>query len=171
MGDNIEIHLWGEMDFIQIPDFEEQIAKYNNITYFGQYAWPEGLSAVYQEADLAWSQVFMWTNNANWLIPNRVYEASYFGVLSLAIAGTQTGDYVLENSLGYVIPDSEINTILKYIQQLSVADIADKRVTLLERPVNNFIVEDNDVIKLIEAIRLSGESSTLDSCLTIKDKL
>ena len=104
--DRVSIRIAGLVSYFLIPDFDEQIANLDNIEFVGPYEWPDGLARVYKDIDLVWAQELSWSGqNSDWLIPNRIYEASYFGVPSIAIGDSETARIVSERHLGYVIPD------------------------------------------------------------------
>ncbi len=153
MGNDIDIHFWGKISRFLIPDFEDQINNIPNITFHGSYSWPEGLEKVYKDADLVWSQELSWSGyNSDWLIPNRIYEASYFNTLSLAVDGTQTAECVKLNELGYVLPDAKINTATNLIANLNKLDINKKQHALNNKPASDFIITEDDTHALIGAI-------------------
>ncbi len=152
LRDDIDIHFWGKISHFLIPDFEDQIKNISNITFHGSYSWPEGLEKVYRDADLVWSQELSWGGyNSDWLIPNRIYEASYFNTLSLAVAGTQTAECVNLNELGYVLPDAKIKTLIHLITNLNKLDINKKKRALNNKPAADFIITEDDTYALLDA--------------------
>lgn len=153
MGSGIDIHFWGKISYFLIPDFDDQIKETPNITFHGSYSWPAGLEKVYKDADLVWSQELSWSGyNSDWLIPNRIYEASYFNTLSLAVAGTQTAECVKHNELGYVLPDAQVKTVINLITNLNKLDINKKQHALNNKPASDFIITEGDTDALLDAI-------------------
>lgn len=152
MDDKIDIKLWGKVSEFLITDFNEQISGYENIQYCGAYIWPDELSKVYDAADLSWSQELSWSGyNSDWLIPNRVYEASYYGVLSIAINGTQTGKYVSDNNIGYLLKSAHKEDVYEILSQLKLDDINKHKIQVLKMNKNKFVVSDADITNLINA--------------------
>ncbi len=133
-----------------LPDFHEQIAEYTNITYEGPYAYPTGLAGAYRDAHLVWAHDLNRPGaNSDWLLSNRIYEGSYFGVPSLAVADTATGQVVKTRDLGYVLPDKGIHTLVNFIDNVKREDIKRKRKLLLSRPAEDFVISREKVADIV----------------------
>ncbi len=160
-GPRLNIRISGLVSYFLIADFDERIAEHDNIVFTGKYAWPDGLANVYGALDLVWSQELTWSGgNSDWLIPNRIYEASYFGVPSLAVTGTQTATTILERDLGYALADAGVDTAAAFIESLTRDQLNDHRDRLLSRPASDFVLQASDTDALLAAIRASGNGPT-----------
>ena len=118
-GDRVAIEIHGNIHRHTLPDFDEQIDRRDNVSYFGPYEYPDGLAEVYGRCDLVWAQD-LWQRGANsdWLLPNRIYEASWFGCPSIAVAGTETGNKVARNSLGFVVEEPSAKALISLLDGL-----------------------------------------------------
>jgi succinoglycan biosynthesis protein ExoL len=95
------IRIHGRPALRSIPDFHERVAADPYLDYRGPYRSPEDLPSLYGEMDAVWCGVYYQSEgNAKWLLPNRVYEAGYFGLPALAPPGTQTAAFIAEHGLG-----------------------------------------------------------------------
>jgi succinoglycan biosynthesis protein ExoL len=151
--DRVLIRLHGTVSDFLIRDFESQIAPFPNIVYFGQYRYPEGLADAYSGVHFVWAQELSWSgHNSDWLIPNRVYEGSYFGALSLAVEGSETAQLVAERKLGYVLPDSRPETLIQFIRDVSYSDVASKRRALLTRSPSEFVAGIDEIDELLDTV-------------------
>jgi len=152
-GERILIRLHGMISYFLIPDFDEQIEGFPNIIFKGAYKWPEGLADAYQDADFVWAQELSWRgHNSDWLIPNRVYEGSYFGVLSLCVAGTETARFVAERDIGFVLPNDTSATLIDFFRNFEKKTILAKQQALLCRPSSDFVETPDDMQRLVRAI-------------------
>jgi succinoglycan biosynthesis protein ExoL len=130
--------LHGSVHHHAIPEFDAVLAARENMTWFGPYDYPDGLSEIYQSCDLIWSQdLWQWGTNSTWLLPNRIYEASYFGCPSLAVEGSETGRRVADG-LGWTISAPEATALVALLETLLPVDVASQRRVLLERPETDF---------------------------------
>jgi succinoglycan biosynthesis protein ExoL len=153
MPDKVRIKISGLVSYFLIPDFDEKIAGINNITFTGPYDWPHGLAEAYSDSDLVWSQELSWRgHNSDWLIPNRVYEGSFFGVPSLALAGTQTGKLVEERKLGYTLADDTPQTLQCFLQSVSQSELSTLRNDLLQREASEFVADQRDADRYLSAV-------------------
>ncbi len=151
MGPRIKLSLHGAVHFHAIPDFHEILAERPNMTWHGPYDYPSGLEAIYTNSDLTWSQdLWQWGRNSTWLLPNRIYEASYFGCPSIAVAGSETGRRV-EDGLGWSIPEAGAEALYDLLQRLSPAEVTEKRRDLLARPENEFRQRPEEIAAAIHA--------------------
>ncbi len=153
LPDKVVIRMSGTISEFLIPDFLEQIAPYANIEFRGAYQWPEGLAEAYDGAHLVWSQELSWKGyNSDWLLPNRIYEASFFGVLSLAVEGTETARTVVERGLGYAIANASPATVVEFIEGLDRRELKQQQQVLLARPEGDFVASPDDIRKVIEGV-------------------
>ncbi len=151
--DAVLIRISGLVSYFLLPDFDQQIAELPNIQFDGPYEWPQGLAKAYAGIDIVWSQELAWSGgNSDWLIPNRVYEASYFGVPSLSVGPTQTSKIIRERGLGYVLPEPTDAALLKFVEQLDRTELATVRTDLLARPASQFVLQADDTAALLDAI-------------------
>jgi len=166
MGDEIEIHLHGIVHRHFLPDFDEAVVSRPNIRYFGPYQYPDGLAEVYRACDVVWAQD-LWQRGANsdWLLPNRIYEASWFGCPSIAVAGTETGTRVAEGGLGFVVGEAEASHLVRLLRDLTPEDIDASTRALLAREQSAFRLMPNELdIALQMAIAAAqGRVATLST--------
>lgn len=119
MPASLKIEIHGIVHHHAIVDFESRLNVLENMTFHGPYAYPEGLAAVYGRCDLVWAQdLWQRGGNSDWLLPNRIYEASWFGCPSIAVAGTQTGRRVYADGLGPVIPTASVDALRHCLESL-----------------------------------------------------
>ena len=139
MGDALRIEINGIVHHHALQDFAGRIGAHPNIHYAGPYAYPDGLAQVYAGCDLVWAQD-LWQRGANsdWLLPNRIYEASWFGCPSIAVAGTCTAAKIARDGLGFVIDDATPAALQALLESLTGTEIAGVSRRILARPDSEF---------------------------------
>jgi succinoglycan biosynthesis protein ExoL len=151
---DVRVRIVGRISYFLIEDFDEQVAAAANIDFAGAYDWPDGLESAYRGVDIVFAQELSWKGmNSDWLIPNRIYEASYFGVPSLSVGDTETSRIVRERGLGYTLPDDSTQTLIDFVDHLDRAELRAIRKRLLDMPPAAFVSNDGDTAELLDAIR------------------
>lgn len=117
--DSLEIHLHGIPARTEIRDFEAEIARRPNMTFFGKFRSPEDLAGIYGSLDVVWAGDFMEAGyNSVWLLPNRIYEGGYYATPSIAPAGTETAAWIERNECGFVIDEPLEQTLPNLVGRL-----------------------------------------------------
>lgn len=147
-GPRVRIVIRGNVHRHAVPDFDAEIAKRDNVVYAGPYRYPDELADVYAGCDLVWAQdLWQRGGNSDWLLPNRIYEASYFGCPSIAVADTETGRRVAEDGLGFTIPKPEAGDLIALLSTLDRATIRARSEALLDRDPRDFRLVPEDYIE------------------------
>lgn len=150
LGPRLQIRMHGVVHHHALPAFDEVLARHSNIIYSGPYAYPIGLEEVYRGCDAVWSQdLWQWGTNSSWLLPNRIYEASYFGCPSIAVAGTETGRRVADG-LGWTVPEPTSEALVALLDGLSRTDLNQARQQLLTRPAQDFVQSCDEIRDAIQ---------------------
>jgi succinoglycan biosynthesis protein ExoL len=148
--DRLRITMHGNVHHHVVPDFETRISAHPNISYHGPYPYPQGLAAVYAGCDMVWAQD-LWQAGANsdWLLPNRIYEASVFGCLSIAVSTTETGRKVARDRLGFTVPAATPEALIALIEALDPTAVEALRADLLARDPSQFIYARDDIRRMV----------------------
>ena len=162
LGDRLHIHLHGAPSRLEIPCFEPRIDARENVTFHGRYTAPDDLDGIYAGLDLVWAGDFMEAGyNSVWLLPNRLYEGGYYGVPSIAPAGTQTAKWISDRQAGFVIPEP---------LERSLGDLAERliydrrparaaRANLLMRPRSDFVSSEGEMAVIIAEVLGLGDQT------------
>lgn len=157
LGDRVEIVMYGMPALTEIPDFHHRIQGITNVRFHGRYRAPEDLARIYANLDVVWAGDFMEAGfNSVWLLPNRLYEGGYYGVPSIAPAGTQTAQWIEERNVGFSLEENLGSTLPSLIERLTVdrASIKERRERLLQLPASTFVAPRGELAALVaDAIR------------------
>ncbi|NNU79063.1 glycosyl transferase [Halovulum dunhuangense] len=145
MGPRVRIVMRGIVHRHQLPDFDTVLAGRPNVTFEGGYAYPHGLAEAYAALDCVWAQD-MWQRggNSDWLWPNRIYEAGFFGCPCLALADTATGQRIVAEGAGIVFDAPDPVAIAAALLEAGPS-LAAISAGLLARPVSDFALQDAEV--------------------------
>ena len=139
-----------------LPDFEAEIAPFDNIRYHGRYLSPRDLGRIYESIDLIWAGDWYEAGaNSVWLLPNRIYEGGYFATPAIAPEGTETARWLCDNGGAFLLPPPTEPNLHALITTL-LADrgaIARHRATLAALPRSTFVEGPEVVTNLIESVR------------------
>ncbi|WP_395517696.1 glycosyltransferase family protein [Pseudorhizobium flavum] len=104
MEGRVEIVLRGRPAYGEFDDFEGQVGRASHVEFGGPYRNPEDLADIYSDVHFAWAIDFFEEGlNSQWLLPNRLYEASLHGVVPVALASTETGRFLRRRSIGVTL--------------------------------------------------------------------
>jgi len=136
--EQISIHMRGVVHRHQLPHLDEALRGRVNLHYDGRYGYPQGLSRAYAGLDAVWAQD-LWQPGANsdWLLPNRIYEAGYFGCPAIAVWGTATGARIIKDQSGLVVDEATVTALATLLlgNRDALGEISQR---LLFRPVEDF---------------------------------
>ena len=151
--DLIEVRIRGRPAYSEFDDFDAQVAGRPNLTFGGGYAAAD-LPRVYGEVHFAWAIDFMEEGlNSSWLLPNRLYEASRYGAVPIALAGVETGRYLAARGFGLRLTDTaEFERALERLTPEAYADLA---AQLARISPDAFVAGPDDCRRLVE--NLAGE--------------
>lgn len=153
MGDRVRIEVHSVVHHHALPGFAATVAARPNIIVQGAYDYPQDLPRIYGGVDLVWAQdLWQAGTNSDWLLPNRIYEASWAGCPSLAVAGTETGRRVAGDGLGWVIDRAEPALLCALIASLTPQQITDRGQSLLDRPAADFVQSGADIQGVIDRV-------------------
>lgn len=148
--DLVQVAIHGRPAYTEFADFDRQVATAPNVDFGGPYA-AEDLPALYGQAHFAWAIDFMEEGqNSSWLLPNRVYEASRFGAVPIALGEVQTGRFLAELGLGLRLgAPGKLEGVL---ERLTPADYLQLRRGLDAAPAGAFVAGKADCCALVAAI-------------------
>jgi succinoglycan biosynthesis protein ExoL len=96
-----------------------------NMRFSGPYA-PSELASIYEACDLAWAIDF-WQHaqNAEWLLPNRIYEGGFYNCPPIALAGTETARWLNDRAAGVILqnPDEELEAFIAALTSARYAEL------------------------------------------------
>ena len=151
MGAAVDIVMRGVIHRHAIGDLEAIIAGRSNVRYGGAYDGMAGLAEVYGGIDVVWAQD-LWQAGANsdWLRPNRIYEAGWFGCPMLAVAGTETGRLIRDEELGWVVERAEASDVVACLEGLSTEAIRMRSAAILAMPYERFRMTKAELAAVID---------------------
>ncbi|MEM9342253.1 MAG: glycosyl transferase [Pseudomonadota bacterium] len=153
LGPKVEIALHGNAHRHAVPEFDALVASQDNITWHGPYEYPQGLGPVYAACDLVWAQDLWQTGgNSDWLLPNRIYEASWHGCPSVAASGTETGRRIEADGLGFTLPEASADALVALVERLDSAEIDRVSDALLAMPEARFRQSPGEVAEIVDRL-------------------
>lgn len=150
MGPDLRVRIAGALHDHALSGFHAALEARANVEWVGRYDYPAGLAEAYRGCDLVWAQD-MWQRgtNSDWLLPNRIYEASWCGCPSVGLSDTETGRRIAADGLGWTIADPAPETLAALLRGLTTAELADRRRALLARPESDFVQRPEDVLPFL----------------------
>lgn len=158
MGERLRLRISGALHEHSLSGFHQALAARGNVEWTGPYAYPDGLAQAYAGCDLVWAQD-MWQRgtNSDWLLPNRIYEASWCGCPSVGLEGTQTGARIAADNLGWTIAEPSPEALAALLDRLTPETLARQRATLLARPSGDFVQAAQDVLPFLAPVCGAGQ--------------
>ncbi len=148
LGDRLEVVLRGVVHRHNLPNFDAVLRAHPNIRFEGPYEYPEGLAQAYRGLDVVWAQdLWQRGTNSDWLLPNRIYEAGYFGVPCLAVAGTETARWL--GSDGVVLEDDTAKSLVNWVRSADPAKLQALRARLLASDAGRFCQSETEAVRLL----------------------
>ncbi|HUQ76731.1 MAG TPA: glycosyl transferase family 1 [Burkholderiales bacterium] len=110
-GGAVEVVMRGRPSAHTLPDLETLIADTPHIRFAGPYAQAD-LARIYGEVHFAWSLDYTDEGmNSDWLLPNRIYEGSFFNTPSIAERRTAIGGWLADKGAGLLVDDPVADTV------------------------------------------------------------
>lgn len=148
--DLVQVRIHGRPAYTEFADFEGQIARTPALSFGGSYK-PADLPRLYGEVHFAWAIDFMEEGlNSAWLLPNRLYEASRYGAVPIALKDVQTGRYLAEHGFGLRLESTE--ALEATLEAMTPARYAALRAAVEAMPPAAFTADVDDCRALVEAV-------------------
>jgi succinoglycan biosynthesis protein ExoL len=94
-----------------LPDLNALIADEPRIQFGGAYAQAD-LASLYAQVHFVWSVDYMDQGlNSDWLLPNRIYEGSFFNTPAIAERCKAVGGWITQKGAGLVVDDPVLDTV------------------------------------------------------------
>lgn len=139
----VEVSIRGYPTEITEEELRRIVEPYPNVTYGGPYQKATELSSIYADVDLVWGIDLYDTGvNSDWLLPNRLYEAGFFGRPVIARADTAIGRFVADLQMGCVLAPPYDVACLELLGQLSGDHYAAIVRWMEELPRRRFVLDE-----------------------------
>ena len=150
MGPKLRIAIHGNVHRHTLDTFDDIVASHETITYHGPYSYPDDLERIYLGCDAVWAQdLWQRGSNSDWLLPNRIYEASWFGCPSIAVADTETGRRIAASGLGFTIATPDAGALAALLDSLDRDKLRAASASLLSIQGSEFRLTAEDVARAL----------------------
>lgn len=121
--------------------------KYSNVSFFGSYKNPDDLFDIYNSIHLVIACYDTSDLNERILEPNKLYEALYFKKPIVVSKNTYLADRVKHFGCGFAIDASSDQSIIAFIESLSIEKIKEVEENILKVSLDEII--DDNAVKII----------------------
>lgn len=102
----VEVLIAGRPSPAEFADLPAEAQAAPHVRYLGPYEAAD-LPGIYAQCHFAWAiDYFEQGLNSRWLLPNRLYEASRFGTVPIALGSVETGRWLARHGAGVVLDDA-----------------------------------------------------------------
>lgn len=127
------------------------------LDYAGPYDATRELADLYRKVDFMWClDIHADARNNEWCLPNRLYEAAYFGVPLLAVRNTETGRRVEDLRLGWVVDDFQWAGLANLLLDLTPAEYGEivKHILSLDSRLFSGQAQTEQLVKRLQGSQL-----------------
>jgi succinoglycan biosynthesis protein ExoL len=160
----IEVIIRGRPSDAVFSNFASEVADIPHLRFLGPYHYPDGLPRIYADVHFAWAiDYYECGQNSTWLLPNRIYEASLYGAVPVALQGVETGRWLCDHAAGVVLNEpieKELSSFFRDINPIRYAELAKQMEAI---PREDLVYEKDDCRSLVQA--LTG-AKAIDACRT-----
>jgi hypothetical protein len=118
-GGVVQVRIAGRPSPKEFPDFEALVAQSPHVTFTGSYRFDE-LPALYGDVHFSWAVDFFEEGlNSSWLLPNRVYESSFFGAVPIAVDGVETASWLQRKKVGVILDGDPKASLQGFLTELT----------------------------------------------------
>jgi hypothetical protein len=118
----IEVILRGKFSPAVFPNIEAELKDAPHVRFLGPYKGEAELEYIYREVHFAWAiDFYEESQNSSWLLPNRLYESSYFGAVPIALAHVATGQWLKRQGAGVLLRERLEDGLHKFFAGLDSA--------------------------------------------------
>jgi succinoglycan biosynthesis protein ExoL len=149
----IRILVAGRASPAVFDDFAALVERSPNCTFAGAFT-PDDLGKLYAQCHFAWAiDYFEEGLNSNWLLPNRLYEASSFGAVPIALKSVETGRWLARYDAGWLIDDAGgVEGMAAMFENLDPAGYAKLHQAVAAIPREALIADRSDCDELLDAV-------------------
>jgi len=148
--DLVEVRIHGRPAYTEFDNFDIQVTWLPNLRFGGAYTAAD-LPQLYGEVHFAWAIDFMEEGlNSSWLLPNRLYEASRYGAVPIALADVETGRYLARQGFGLRLNDpGELEVALARLTPRAYGAL---RRQVARTPAKAFVAGPDDCRRLVDTL-------------------
>jgi succinoglycan biosynthesis protein ExoL len=153
LGGEVEIVIRGRPSEAVFPNFAADVAGLPHLHYGGLYRNPDDLPLIYGTVHFNWAiDYYESGQNSTWLLPNRLYEGTYYGAVPIALTGVATGEWLIKRSLGVVLDDPIHRALTDFFLTLD-RGVYGKLVGALQSvPRTRFASDRADCLDLVQSL-------------------
>jgi succinoglycan biosynthesis protein ExoL len=130
----LEVTIAGHPSPKEFPDFEAQVAACPHLNFVGSYRFDD-LAKLYGDVHFSWAVDFFEQGlNSSWLLPNRVYESTFFGAIPIALQEVETARWLQQRNIGAIIEGDPVQSLCHLIRHLTEARYAALAAALRDVP-------------------------------------
>lgn len=149
----VEILIAGKPSTSVFADFEARVSAAPHCRYLGAYT-VDDLPQLYGACHFAWSvDWFEEGLNSSWLLPNRIYEASAFGAVPIALDSVETGRWLARHEVGVLIASDRVSGDMESLfETLTIERYAKLRDAIGAMPRSSVIADIDDCRQMLAVI-------------------
>lgn len=156
-----EVVLRGRPAHVEFDDFDGFVQAEPHMRFEGAYRNPRDLPSVYGEVHFSWAIDFFEEGmNSSWLLPNRLYEGGRFGVVPIAMKGTETARFLTERRLGLLLEEATVEALVAQFGNLTPGGYGALRDAMAAQDPETWICGAADCRRLVEKLRRVADGKT-----------
>jgi succinoglycan biosynthesis protein ExoL len=153
LGGAVEVVIRGRPSDAVFPDFDQAIADKPHVNYLGRYRNPADLGEIYGDVHFVWAVDYYESGqNSAWLLPNRIYEGTFYGAVPIGLAEVETGGWLKEHSVGVVANEPLQAWLIGFFRNLDEGGYTELGKAVLALPRKTLVADREDCCELVEVL-------------------
>jgi succinoglycan biosynthesis protein ExoL len=153
MEGRYEVVLRGRPAYREFPEFDNLVADEPFMSFEGSYKNPEDLPDIYAGVHFSWAIDFFEEGlNSSWLLPNRLYEGCRYGVVPIAMQGTETGRFIAQRRLGLLLNEASSASLAATVAHINAETYALERRKVAAQEKSVWVTDRADCRALVERL-------------------
>jgi len=128
-------------------------AQTSNITFHGAFRSPQDLQRIYRDLDLVWAVYDRADANVRAAIPNKLFEAAWFGVPILVAKETALAQTVANWGGGFQVDSASVESIGTILDRLTPALVHEARQSLYSLRPNQLLEDDRHLADFLRRVQ------------------
>jgi succinoglycan biosynthesis protein ExoL len=136
------------------PNFDKDVRAVPGLTFLGGYKDEQNdLARLYGSVHFAWTIDFYEADaNSSWLLPNRLYRAIHYGAVPLAMANSETGNWLQAKETGILLQEPVRNAVVDAMRQMTPEKYVGAKLSQSRIPRSALIAEADECRALVNEL-------------------